>query len=904
MAADKFAPPSLLSAFSGHYELLREAGRGGSASVYVARDLKHDRHVAIKVLDADVGDVSGERFLLEIRVSAGMQHPHILPTYDSGIADGRLYFVMPFVDGGTLRDRLESSPTVPLSEALRITRDIGIALMHAHELGVVHRDVKPENILFYHGVACLADFGIAKVIEQLHPLLTAQGTFVGTPAYMSPEQYAAVGFDGRTDIYSLSCVLFEMIAGTRLFSGSSPSSIVSARALPLELPSTLELPPAVQTVLERGLAPDPEHRFPTARAFVDALTDAIRRVEHPDRVSIPRRAIGLLRKRKIVTAGAALAVVTLASFTWGTLNDDTARAPAIQQGSPRFAPFENGKAAIAAWRIPDAIAGFSAADTGSPATRLWLAQSYALDGRLDRDDFRITALRLRNALPALAGRDSILATALIAFASGQPSAACREYGNLLTQDSLDAIAWFGLGDCQRTDSSVVRDAASPSGWRFSSSYGAAAAAYMRVVSLNPNAHAAVPFAYMSKLLPSSAASIRVGRAGGSSAAMFAAYPALMDDTLGFVPYPIGVFASIARATISPTQPDALERNRDALLGFARHWTVAMPRSAEAWEALSLVRENRGELSDDSTGADGAIRRARPFATSPVKQAQLAAAHVRILVKRGQFAAGRALADSLLNDWSTKDAPPRVSEVLSGIAALTGRIALTARVTSAASAAGFAALDVAPPLAAAAQQFNARAAPGVCDDSLRSLRADFERVLDSYATPSRKDRLRQSTIWQGAAMAFPCLRGAAIQGLPATSPLDRAQQAFAAGNQVLTRTILDSLTAMRVGYKPGDISLDHTVQESWLRAAIGDSAAAERQLDLVLDALPTLGVQSVQEPAQSAAIGRAMVFRADLAHARGNRSSARRWAAAVVELWQGADAALSPTLARMRSLAGP
>src|SRR5215213_11441719 len=145
MPADHTVPASLVHAFRDQYDLVRETGRGGSATVFLARDLKHDRFVAIKVLNPDVGHAMGERFLREIQVSAGMQHPHILPTYDSGIADGRLYFVMPFVDGGSLRQRLDAEPQLPIADALQCAHDIALALAFAHDQGVVHRDIKPEN---------------------------------------------------------------------------------------------------------------------------------------------------------------------------------------------------------------------------------------------------------------------------------------------------------------------------------------------------------------------------------------------------------------------------------------------------------------------------------------------------------------------------------------------------------------------------------------------------------------------------------------------------------------------------------------------------------------------------------------------------------------------------------------
>src|SRR5687767_11276061 len=259
MAADHTVPPSLITAFRDRYELVRETGKGGSATVFLARDLKHDRFVALKVLNPDVGQTTGERFLREIQVSAGMQHPHILPTYDSGVADGRLYFVMPFVDGGSLRQRLDTATALPIDESLRIAHDIAVALTHAHGLGVVHRDVKPENILFYHGLACLADFGVARAIEQMDAGITAHGTIVGTPAYMSPEQVTAEGFDGRSDVYSLACVLYEMIAGTRLFAGATAREVLMERTRRPSLRKVRpNIPDFVDQLLTQALATLPD----------------------------------------------------------------------------------------------------------------------------------------------------------------------------------------------------------------------------------------------------------------------------------------------------------------------------------------------------------------------------------------------------------------------------------------------------------------------------------------------------------------------------------------------------------------------------------------------------------------------------------------------------------------------
>ncbi len=859
MAAEPTLPSSLVTAFKDQYEVLREIGRGGSATVYLARDLKHDRSVAIKVLNADVRKTSGERFLREIRMSAKMQHPHILPIYDSGIADGHLYFVMPFVEGGSLRDRLRANTALPIDESLRIARQIGVALAHAHLHGIVHRDVKPENIMFYHGTACLADFGIARPLEELEEGITGHGTLVGTPGYMSPEQFLTV-FDGRSDIYSLSCVLYEMIAGSKLFEGTTPQEIVARRGHLLTARRNLgpELPDYLEVLLDRGLARAPHNRFNDANEFIAAVDEALFRAERPARDSGPRRAMREIRRRKVEFGIGVVTVALLGVALWPRLRESAARSRLVQQSTPVSTspnPLAAGKSALAAWDIPRALTELAAAVDSAPANpapRVWLAESYLLARHAAREDFRVAAGPLETFRSRMHGRDSLFAEAAVAIASGRPADACRAYATQLHRDTVDVLAWYGIGDCNALDTTVVRDRRSPSGWRFVSSYDAAARAYLRAIELAPGAHAVVPLSLLARLLPGSAALIRLGRSQPPDSLLFAAYPALIADSVAFIPSPLDMFSSVSPQTISPTYRLALERNQKILLAFATEWVGSAPESADAWEALALTHELRGELAGDGAGA--------------------------------------ALA-------------AEVADMLSGLAALTGRVQLMATLRATATAARFANIGVAPPLAAAEARLFARAAPGVCDDSLTALRKDFERLLESYSQPARRGYIRQLAIWQSAELSFPCLRGAALADLTPTLPLHRAQLAFVGGDIARTRVILDSISAVRSGFRPGDIALDHTVQEAWLRAASGDTAAAERQLDLVLDALPTLSaLTAVREGAQSAAVGRAMVLRADLAVARRDSLTARRWARNVVDLWTHADPSLGPTVERMKTVA--
>jgi serine/threonine protein kinase len=262
-------------ALAGRYSLDRELGEGGMAVVFLAHDLRHGREVALKVLRPEVSaEIGAERFLLEIRLAAGLTHPHILPVFDSGEADGLLFYVMPSMEGRSLRERLDREKQLSLTEALRITREVASALDYAHRHNVVHRDIKPENILLHDGAAMVADFGIGKVLSVGGRSLTQTGLAIGTPAYMSPEQSAGeLSTDGRSDLYSLGCVLYEMLTGEPPFTGVSAQAIIAKRFVsPIpKVRTTRDVPEAVDAAVSRALARTPVDRYPTAAEFAEAL---------------------------------------------------------------------------------------------------------------------------------------------------------------------------------------------------------------------------------------------------------------------------------------------------------------------------------------------------------------------------------------------------------------------------------------------------------------------------------------------------------------------------------------------------------------------------------------------------------------------------------------------------------
>ena len=1045
----------LAAAVGQRYDVGNEVGQGGMAHVFAAHDRQLGRPVAIKVLNPDLASsVGAERFQREISVTANLRHPHILKLFDSpAAADGLLYYIMDFVDGESLAQRIAREKQLALDEAIRIVKQAADALDYAHRHGVVHRDIKPANILLEDGNVLVADFGLARIVAERgaardETRLTQPALVLGTPAYMSPEQFAGdEPITGRSDVYSLACVFHEMLAGDPPFVASTREAL-RAKHLHAEPPRLCaerpNCPPWFDEVMRRALAKVPADRFATAGEFVRALesgqTSGVRALAARD------RATPDARRRRLAASGAAVALAAVVAvmmirrgdapavspldpstfavvpFTglgpssdsaattervtealgewdgvrvvdgrrvrealserkgsntrlrdaiavarslgagrlvWGegtTFGDSVTlraslydaasgrqirtaaisypargAAPASEfqqlanrllrsrdelpppgasprrQSFPAWTAYDEGRVAASAWDLARAEQRFSEAlriDPDHAQAQLWLGRLKMWTGRAP-DEWRANARRAVELRHSLSVEDALAAEAQLALAEGRFPAACARYQQLVSRDSSSFAAWFGLGECRFRDSIVVADPRSPSGYSFRASWQRASEAYLRIVDQIPAPHPDFVYARIARLHFTEANILRAGRREGDSRSLYYAYIALDADTLAFVPYALEQLRQVP-----PSLLEAIEANRRRLSALYKHWIAESPRSVAAHLAQAALLETTGELTAPRADRPSALREiqtARGLADDSVALT-LGRTELRLLVKAGRWEAASHLADSLLR---SADAGEPGSEALIGTAALAGRVRALGRLFLD-QAPGFETTtpdgtpsQVPPALRREVAQLRAEATLGVCNDSVRAWPARLERTIENYYNePRRRQETRDALLRRPLSLASSCLGAAPLLSVGAGGdPVVAMQQALARGDRRGLAEALRRRDEARRGGRPGDVAIDYTFLESWLLLSLGDSAGAARHLDRSLDALPTLGTYLLNQPAQSAALVRAMVLRADLAHAAGDRAMARRWAGAAAALWARADPELQPVVERMRRVAG-
>ena len=1090
---DPIAP--LRDVLRRRYEFEREIGQGAFATVYLARDLKHERKVAIKVLHADPSSETGElRFIREIRLLARLQHPNILPLHDSGHVETLLYYVMPYVSGETLRDRINRERQLPLETACNIARDVADALAYAHGEGIIHRDIKPENVLLSAGHPILADFGIARVIDLAgvrQVTQTGMGS-PGTPAYMSPEQLMGdKALDGRSDTYSLGCVLFEMLTGRPPFAGKE--GFVKRFTEDPPRPSEFRpgLPQWMDEAVTTALARNAGDRFPTAQEFVAALTHTMdpsppryaptekliptpvpkREAEAPSnldethfrpvtaRDAIVNRLglsadvasrwewLATIRTHPMsflaITVGVIAGLFAVASIArsgdrsarFGGVGLDTARIAVLpfsgsghsggqfssdlydefslwqglplvsdtrvaqtvkdrgiptteseafaigkavgagkivwggvanaqgtlrarvhlydvssnetvddfvfsrpDSGSGSYAPVAmrlmggTGRApaatgcdrgtrsfrawsacnrahnALRVWNVADAEREFRTALTADPdyaAAQVWVAQLNEWRQATQRREWQDYAAKAAGAGEKLSDRDRMIAVALVAMANHAYPDACARYRALTISDSTDFAGWYGLGECEYLDSLVIPVVRSPSGWYFRSSNRGAATAYEHALKLAPGARAIFRFERLQSLLPIAATKVRMGQSALPNRMDFIASPTLGEhDTLAFVPYPVREFSNKS-ATASATLSAAIAQNAEELLNFTIAWTQDSNNDPAAFEALADMLEVHGDIGDDNSptaSALAALRRAAALSTDASQQLRIRSKETWLRFKRGEFAEAKRLADGILAERQTPN--PQDAEAIIGLAALSGRakqLASLADVTGGGIPSSL--KDLPRPVRTAASKLFADAALGVCGADVGAARKDFDDAVDRYVAPADAHRLSQEILGRPLSMLAPCTRGASAMQIDApTDRTSRMQKALARGDRKTFEAIGDSIALRIRTRRPGDLSPDFTYQQAWLRAAFGDTAAAIAQLDRSLRALPGLSPPALKEAGSAAAIVRAMILRADLAVAKGDAETARKWGNTVSILWSDADPSLQPDLRRMQALA--
>src|SRR5438128_1028121 len=1049
----------LQAALADRYTIERELGRGGMAIVFLARDRRHDRDVAVKVLRPELAASLGpERFLLEIKVAAGLTHPHIVPLHDSGEADGLLYYVMPFIQGESLRDRLEREGMLPVVAAVQLAREVADALDYAHRQSVVHRDIKPENILIQDGHAVVADFGIARAISAAGGhRVTATGVAVGTPDYMSPEQaQGEEQVDGRSDIYSLGCVLYEMLTGEAPFVGTTPQEVLRKQLVATPGSgggsgrAARHIPSALNQVVQKAMAKSPANRYQSASELVAALGRPSLPV--PRLLGLPRRWwVGLTTAA--VLGGVAVAVLprvflgakldpslyivvpfghragaapvllngdqcelliydafrrwadvrvmdglrvddqrlrrgnppatlreALATarqlrsglLVWGQAGEfgdsvqvhaavydvasgDVVRAHAIHFskdlhelgrkfdeladslllnphspsaaagaiGTDRLAAwraYSSGDSAVGVWDFPAAARLFGAAiaiDPQYPQANLWLAQVSEWVGESASQWRSFAVAALASARP-LGPQDRARAEALLAMADRRFDQACARYRQLLSRDSLDFTAWFGLGECHRQDRLVVKDATSASGWRFRGSYQTALEAYRRALQIVPSVHLAFrgdAFARLPSLLFTETNVFRGGYALTPDTVLFGAWPTLDHDTLAFVPYVLkDLLAGRRGSELADLVERAVAHNREVLRSITAEWVRVFPNSADALAAHARTLETLGEIETAGGGSEersalAMIRRARHYAGDSTQAFRLAVAETRLLLKRAEFDHPRALADSLLGARRADE--PAVAGDLARLAVLTGHVHRAAELLprsepeSVMTSPQGVEIRVHPRITQAALRLLVYSAVGAPLDSVTALERRIERDVLVYIDASRRTVVRQSAMDLPAVQTFPELGLHAVHRAKAGGLyLMEWQWGLAHGDTTGVRGRVAAKLAERKGRVPGDVAIDFTFQESRLLLQLGDTLTATEYLGRSLDALPTLGTTLLSWVSESAGLVRAMALRAELAAHAGDVATARRWGRAVGTLWSDADAPLRPTVERMRILAGP
>jgi tRNA A-37 threonylcarbamoyl transferase component Bud32 len=888
-----------LTSIGEHYVVDRVIGRGGMATVYLCRDTRDESRVAVKVLRKELGSaIIVERFLREIAFASELDHPRIPKVLSSGVVGDLPYYAMTYVEGESLKQKIEREKQLPLDEAIHIACQVIAPTAYAHSRGIVHRDIKPDNILIAADGVYVLDFGIARaIVESGVDRLTSTGVGVGTPAYMSPEQ--ALGdrnLDARSDIYSLGCVVYEMIAGIPPFVGPTSQAIISRRfaASPPPLSEVRDsVPEEIEDAVQRALARSPADRWPTVGAFGKALeacstetpTGAVRREKR-------RRSL-----RRIAMAATALAIVAAGIVAWTRGHRSS---------------YEKAKDALAAWDLDSAERELRQAASDNPtdaSARLWLAQVMMLKGE-PASEWRNHAMFARMNGGGLEKADQIRADALIAISADRAPAGCDRFADVLQAESEAVptafVGTLALADCLRRDTTVLAGPA-PSEFRFRSSYHLADSLYERMLesqSTRPEAYGLImPRLQVVRAIDKT--QYRSGSLSDRRQQTFRSLPLLIADTLAYVPYPISSSGAPWRTRDPEALDDALARNRRRLRPFALRWVSLAPGDPESRSSLARLLEADGELEGTPVSALQELKAARSIAIPGegpanryLRQLRLGRDEVRVNLRLGQFDVAGILADSILA-WR---APATLShadqdaaaEVLAALAALRGRGARVVDLKRKFP------LDVVllstgevrrlpPALTAERAILDGYSEVGGPGDSILAASERVSELLQAVVSKRDADLMRWGLLSRPLTLGAPAIGPRPVAALGPTSEFFvNALKALSQGNRRLAMSLLDSLSELHSVYAAGEISMDVVYGEAWLRTQLVDTSGATRDLERALRGLPVATIRILRNAELAASLVRAMALRAELAYKAGDRPKAKYWADAVYSLWGRGD----------------
>ena len=915
----------LLRAIGTTHTLGDELAGGGMSRVFRARELALKRDVVVKVLPPElVSDESTARFQREIEVTARLHHPHILPVLSAGAAEQLLYYFTPWVPGASLREHLKAGP-MRADIAIGLVSELLDAVAFAHAQGIVHRDIKPGNVLVSDGHAILADFGIARALGAVDDGRGPSGSsLAGAAAYRAPETSRGAS----ADLFSVAVMAHEMLLGTPGSAGQNAEPM--AAALRARYPSLgVRQSRALAAVLAQALDPRPERRPPNAAAFRRAL-------QRDSRPSVaPPRYVAF------ATAAAVTALVAIMALLPVNHRGDTPAVARPDSGARTLAPSrpqpvvagtsvgrttptpstpdpvaalrDSAASARAAGRIGDAMRLYESLESAAPAdarAALGSALMIAWSGDPSRTEaLRAAAGRALERRHSLSAGDAALAAGVAALGDQRFDDACRafERARSLGADAFDA--WFGLGECRANDD-LVLPADSTGPLRFRSSYAAAARAYLAAVRAAGPAAPAFAYKRFDHVVFIQANRVRRGRSADGRA--WIARPELDGDTIAFQPFD-------QRERRPPPEASgaarALAAARDFLRPLYIEWARVAPNQIAPHEALADLLESEGTIR--APGADGLTAlasngRALALANDPSDVVRLTRDRIRLLVRASEFGQAGQLADSVV---AANPHPVAADAIrLVGPAALAGRLGdaiallqqLSARPDRAVRLPDGRVADLPQAVLRERAGFVVRAAAGICDDRVRAAPDRINAMLSAYAARDRAPRgLEQALFERPVGTALACLgpAGAALAPGAITPPM-RAAQALNHGDTTGARGMLAAMDARRNAAPGAADTPELLAAEVAVRLALGDSTGASRIIARTLDLLPVAPATFVEQETSAAALVRMMAQLAELADARGDRIQAQRWAGAVVALWPHPDEELKPVADRMRAIAAP